>query len=467
MPANSESRSQRLAAAFAALIALIVAVAATGVWAVNSVNSEANHRYLGVLIPMRKSARDLVLQMVNEETGVRGYLITTRRSSLRPYLLARPARTLDLRTLRSVANDDPAIVPLVARAGAQAAALDRYFAHEIALVASGPGGVTAARQNVEAGTAKFDRFRATEAAILAQADLYTGRSQRSQDNDAHYATAVILVLAFASVGIAAVLAFRTARRNRLLIAGIEAARDREHDVASVLQQSLLPVQLPAVPGLRLASCFIPVGEGIQMGGDFYDVFEAGGAWYLVVGDVCGKGPTAARLTALCRNAIRTSVLSEHETSLPTVLRELNRVILSADRDPLQFCTVAIASVRRDASGAADAEIASAGHPPVLLRRAGGEVEPIERLGTVVGVTDDAEFTSVTRRLGVGDLLFMYTDGVTDARADGEVFGEGRLAAAVREATAPAQVVACIQERIAAFAGGHVLDDVAMLAAQVE
>src|SRR5436853_4646358 len=120
---SAASRSRRLAAAFAALMALTVAVAATGIWAVNTVNSDANHRYLGVLIPLRKSARDLTLQMVNEETGVRGYLITQDSNSLQPYFAARPVKRADLQQLQSVVPDVPQVGPLVARMAREVAAL--------------------------------------------------------------------------------------------------------------------------------------------------------------------------------------------------------------------------------------------------------------------------------------------------------------------------------------------------------
>jgi serine phosphatase RsbU (regulator of sigma subunit)/CHASE3 domain sensor protein len=459
------SRSRRVAISFAVLIALIVAVAATGIWAVNTVNGDANHRYLEVLIPLRKSARDLTLQMVNEETGVRGYLITTDPNSLQPYTAARPVQQADLAQLRSVVTDVPQVGPLVARATREVAALDRYFASEIALVRQGPHGVVAARGRVEAGKAQFDAFRATSTAILRRADAYTVHAKRLQNNDARYATAVIVVLAGGSLVLSVVLAVRTVRRNRRLIAGIESARDHEHEIASVLQESLLPARLPVVPGLELASRFVPAGQGVEVGGDFYDVFDAGGRWYLVVGDVCGKGPGAARLTALCRNAVRTSALSDRSRSLPTVLRELNRVILHADRDPLQYCTIAIAAVRPDGEGGVSAEIASAGHPPVLLRR-GGELEAIERLGVPVGIDPAADYASVERTLGTGDLLLLYTDGVTDTHRADETFGESRVADAVRAGGGPGDVLERVEHDIAAFADRGIGDDVAMLAAQV-
>jgi sigma-B regulation protein RsbU (phosphoserine phosphatase) len=181
--------------------------------------------------------------------------------------------------------------------------------------------------------------------------------------------------------------------------------------------------------------------------------------------VCGKGPTAARLTALCRNAVRTSVLSERAPSLPLVLHELNRVILHADRDPLQYCTLAIAAVRPGA-GRAEIEIASAGHPPVFLRRSDGDLEAIERLGAPVGIDPDAEFSSAVRMLAAQDTLVLYTDGVTDARRDGETYGEARLAEAVRAGGPPGEVLDRIASGIRAFSDGEMTDDVAMLAARV-
>ena len=82
-------------------------------------------------------------------------------------------------------------------------------------------------------------------------------------------------------------------------------------IASTLQQSLLPAELPEIPGLETAARFRPTGEGNDVGGDFYDLFAAGGrGWSVVMGDVCGKGPDAAAVTALARYTLRAAAMRD-------------------------------------------------------------------------------------------------------------------------------------------------------------
>src|SRR5436305_6224251 len=110
-------------------------------------------------------------------------------------------------------------------------------------------------------------------------------------------------------------------------------------IARTLQHSLLPPQLPDIPAIEIAARFRPTGEGNDVGGDFYDVFEtAEGDWALVMGDVCGKGADAAALTGLSRHTIRTAAMQERDPS--KVLTMLNDAIILQDTG--RFCTVAYA-----------------------------------------------------------------------------------------------------------------------------
>src|ERR671923_843203 len=116
------------------------------------------------------------------------------------------------------------------------------------------------------------------------------------------------------------------------------AYTRERHIAQVLQRSLLPPTLPEVPGLSAAVRFIAAGEGIEVGGDFYDLFRArGSAVAALIGDVCGKGPEAASVTSLARHTLRAAAAYEARPS--AVLTLLHRA-LRDDRDDGRFCTVA-------------------------------------------------------------------------------------------------------------------------------
>src|SRR4029450_12060075 len=101
-------------------------------------------------------------------------------------------------------------------------------------------------------------------------------------------------------------------------------------IARTLQQSLLPIELPDIPGVEIAARFRPTGEGNEVGGDFYDVFETGGGWNIVMGDVCGKGPDAAAVTALARYTLRAAATRERLPSRSLAL--LNEAMLRQGTD---------------------------------------------------------------------------------------------------------------------------------------
>ena len=139
-------------------------------------------------------------------------------------------------------------------------------------------------------------------------------------------------------------------------------------IARTLQNSLLPPVLPEIPGLEAGAVFRPAGDGTDVGGDFYDLFSvAEDEWIAVVGDVCGKGAEAAAVTALARYTIRTAAVRRRSPA--AILRWLNDAMLRQDRDG-RFCTIACAHIDTSRPRIRVA-MACGGHPPGLLRRAGG------------------------------------------------------------------------------------------------
>jgi len=227
----------------------------------------------------------------------------------------------------------------------------------------------------------------------------------------------------------------------------------EHATAETLARALLPGRLPTIPGLELAACYRAAG---QVGGDFYDCFPVGaGTWLLVVGDVCGRGIAAAAMTGQTRHAIRAAAL--FATSPAVVLQALNRLLLDAaeDRrstkgasDPARepsFCTLCLAAVTPNRIGAR-VVISVAGHPLPLLVRADAEIIELGRPGSLLGILPDIEVSEQTYDLDPGDTLVLFTDGVTERRHEGRLFGEG-----------------CLQATLRALAGGTAID----VARQVE
>jgi serine phosphatase RsbU (regulator of sigma subunit) len=211
---------------------------------------------------------------------------------------------------------------------------------------------------------------------------------------------------------------RTAKRlaDRAALA-LDNARlhEQQAHIASVLQHSLLPRSLPEIAGFEASSRFLAAGEAYEVGGDFYDVFRSGsGSWTAVIGDVCGKGPEAASLTALARYTVRTA--SSPESSPSEILRTLHESISSEHAD-LRFCTAALARIQSPANGSGSAQltVALGGHPLPLVLRKDGRVEEIGKPGTLLGALPSPVIDDAEGALSAGDSLVLYTDGMLDAR----------------------------------------------------
>lgn len=242
--------------------------------------------------------------------------------------------------------------------------------------------------------------------------------------------------------------------------------EREHTVAQTLQASLLPREVPAIPGLDLDARLNAGAPGIEVGGDFYDAFEiAPGHWGVAIGDVCGKGVDAAALTALARHTVRAAAVQGLAPS--SVLGALNRAVLAEGR-PGQFLTAIFARVSERAGGGFDLTVACGGHPPPVLLAASGERKPLDVTGTLLGVLDDPHVHDVTTVLEPGDTLLLYTDGLTEAGAPAVTMSTEDVAELLRAGRAPSAaetVENCL--RAAAQAGGGVVrDDVAVVVGQV-
>jgi serine phosphatase RsbU (regulator of sigma subunit) len=233
--------------------------------------------------------------------------------------------------------------------------------------------------------------------------------------------------------------------------------------ARTLQQSLLPPQLPEIEGLELAARYRPFGSGAEVGGDFYDLFPLPDGWALCIGDVSGKGTAAAATTALLRHSLR--IAAYLEAGPGAALRRLDEAMR---RDgPDDRLATAVCAFLRPAPGGAEVTLASAGHPPPLVRRADGTIEEVVRPGMLLGALPGPPPEDATIHLGPGDVLLLYTDGVTEARTPGGLLGEAGLAEALRTAPPTADgVVEAIERRVVEVQGGQPRDDIAVVAAAV-
>lgn len=236
------------------------------------------------------------------------------------------------------------------------------------------------------------------------------------------------------------------------------------EVAETLQASLLPARLPSVPGLEFAPAYIGATQSQEISGDFYDVFRCRDGWAIAIGDVCGKGQDAAAMTAAARHSIR-ALATVHDSPVE-VLAAANEVLLAGDYDE-RFVTVKLAFLRQRGRGMT-VELGSSGHPGPAVVRADGRVELLEGDGLPLGLFDDAHPNMIDLELDEGDLLFFYTDGVTEARSADKGFFEDRLVdelASVAGRSA-GETVRAVQELVTTFSHGELRDDVTILAVKV-
>ena len=250
------------------------------------------------------------------------------------------------------------------------------------------------------------------------------------------------------------LAEELGRRAGTAVENARLYAERSH-IAATLQRGLLPDELPVIEGLGLASLYRPAGEENLVGGDFYDAFPTPSGWMLLVGDVTGRGAEAAALTGQARHTLRTAgtLLGDPDAAL----EQLNRAL--AQRTELTPCTVALVQLAPDAT---TASIRCAGHPKPLLVR-DGEVRDVGHFGPMLGAWTDSRWRAAEIELRSGDVLVLYSDGVTDTVGTDGRFGEERLLAALHGVRDADGAVAAIDAALNAFQRGAQADDTAVLA----
>ncbi|MCS0604361.1 SpoIIE family protein phosphatase [Streptomyces sp. LP11] len=232
-------------------------------------------------------------------------------------------------------------------------------------------------------------------------------------------------------------------------------------LARDLQTGLLLPDLPDIPGAQLAAFYHPAGEGLEIGGDFYDAFPRGdGSWAFVLGDVCGRGATAATTTALVRHTARAvaPLLDDPVAVAKAVDKALN------DRYAHQnhgFVTLVYGHLTPAADGLA-VQLVRAGHTLPLLLGAERAVEAVEASGGLLGIGIPPRLTACRFTLRPGESLFLYTDGITECRTAGtDQYGEVRLAkalASVPPRPAAADVVRTVAEDVRGFMAGREVED---------
>ena len=233
---------------------------------------------------------------------------------------------------------------------------------------------------------------------------------------------------------------------------------REHHVATVLQESILPTRLPRIPGIDAGSVYLPAGGEAEIGGDYYDLFTApDGRAVISIGDVCGKGVVAATKTSMIKYSVRGMVAAGLEPA--RILAELNTMIMDT-HDPSSIVTLWIGQVDLDTGALV---YANGGHPAGLLLRPDRHVDRLGPTGALLGAVAEATWTQHDVPLGDAATLLLYTDGVTEARNGLRFFGEGRVRRALRFGGSATAVTKRVLADVRRFSSGDLRDDAAILA----
>ncbi|MEN6609567.1 MAG: SpoIIE family protein phosphatase [Methanoregulaceae archaeon] len=234
---------------------------------------------------------------------------------------------------------------------------------------------------------------------------------------------------------------------------------RELELAKGIQQSFLPSSIPHIEGADLAAINLPA---LEVGGDFYDFIPiTKDNWGLAIADVSGKGVPAALFMALSRTLLRASA-TRNPTPIDAIMRA-NHLIAEDARSGMfvtLFYAILEAKNRR-------LVYVNAGHnPPLLFPKDGGTVNLLKAEGIPLGVQEDMNLEEQHVMLETGDIVVLYTDGVTEAMNENEdFFGDERLAAVVRDnATKSAQqILDAIRDAVLTFAGDRPqYDDITLM-----
>lgn len=240
--------------------------------------------------------------------------------------------------------------------------------------------------------------------------------------------------------------------------------EEELAVARRIQRQFLPRSLPRTSRLDLAGLNV---QSREVGGDYYDLMDAGEGQHLVViADVAGKGVPAALLASMVQASIRTQ--AQDRKPVGEMMRRLNLLVheaTAADR----FATCFLALVGGDALSIS---FSNAGHNYPLLLPAAGGCRPLEEGGIPLGILPEVLYGEATALLEAGDSLLLYTDGITDARnMAGDDYGEDRLvhlAKSLPRSLTAEELIQAVAEDVSRFTGGaEQADDITLVALKAQ
>lgn len=233
--------------------------------------------------------------------------------------------------------------------------------------------------------------------------------------------------------------------------------EAERHIADTLQESLL-IMSQRIEGITFGYLYRSATEATRIGGDFYDLFEMeSGKIGIIIGDVSGKGIEAAALTSMVRNTIKAHA---YEDGTPAIIMAKTNDVLVKTSPPSIFMTAFLGMLDLDKD---KLTYCSAGHPPAIIKR-GASVELLGRHSPIIGGFPGMHYRSSKATLKKGDMLILYTDGITEARHNEDFFGEERLVSFLKDLQPmPAEeVLGALFNYVMDYTGGKLSDDIAVL-----
>jgi serine phosphatase RsbU (regulator of sigma subunit) len=431
----------------AAVLAIALFVSVLGS-AVTYVRVDAAYKQQNAVADAQVQLQSLFLSQLDEETAVRGYLASGRKSFLSPYYAALPQFKLELDQLQSdlqaagLTDGYPVVFDIRHSHdlwGTQIAA--PLLSHPTA-----PGELYL----LERGKAIVDRIRQDFGTLT---NLLDQQARRAQDAvrilllRAALLTAGLILL----FGVAAIVADIIRSRTQVSL-------ERERIVGDTLQRAFLS-GWDSCPYLEVGTAYVSAARHLAIGGDLFDVHRIDEyRCLLVVADVSGKGLDAAVDTAFVKYSLR-SLVSEYEHP-GTILKKFNLAFLRSVRDETSFVSLFAAVLD---TKQATLRYSSAGHSPVYIRR-GDDVRLLPVTGPLVGLRADDDFGLMTEQLAPGDVIVMSTDGLTEARDKfGNMLDDDGAMRIIRQAPLrPQKMADAIVSEVSRVCGGRIADDLALL-----
>lgn len=444
----------RLNARISAVVGAGALIVAAGVALLlgNTVELKQNARSFEQANLYLLSVVNLERLVVDTETGLRGEVITGRALFLEPLRRAEADMPRAIAALKLAASQNAVYQPQTAALiNAVRSYMSGYVVYVLKLAARDLPATRTVPLTLH-GKHLVDGIRAR----VAQLEHLLSADQAARERSAHHTANTSIAEAIVVLVLLTLLTLVLGGYLGRLVLARERARDQSQAMTRTLQESLMPSAVPEIPGCELATRFIPGGG--EVSGDFYDVVEIEpGEWALIIGDVCGKGVTAAASTAMARWTLRSALAQG--ASPAQALRLLNSVVLRHSSSG-QFVTAACIKLSVG-SQAARLTVACAGHPAPILVPGGSEPTAVDASGDLLGIMPTIRLHTTELELLEGDALVSYTDGVTDQ--GGEIRPSPEQALADRRRGDSAQQLAAALEQLAGHPAGQHPDDVAILA----